>query len=103
VVQVITAVFLQGVSFTVVGVVLTDTLRRVVQLIVVHQLAMVLTVLTQASLHSVHYQRRVLIMPHPVRLLQVILRVIRSSSSVRGGVVSSVENLVISRKSVLGC
>ncbi|XP_070036130.1 uncharacterized protein [Nicotiana tomentosiformis] len=79
-----------------------EMVRSQERLIVVHQLATVLTVLTQASLHSVHYQRIVLIIPHLLRLLHVILRVIRSSSSVRGGAVSSAENWVISREIFLG-
>ncbi|XP_070030035.1 uncharacterized protein [Nicotiana sylvestris] len=55
-----------GVSSTTAGVVFTSILRRLDQLIVVHQLATVLTLLAQASLHSMHYQRRVLTIPHPL-------------------------------------
>ncbi|XP_070039638.1 uncharacterized protein [Nicotiana tomentosiformis] len=59
-----------GGSPTIAGVVLIGPLRRLIQLIKAHQLATVLTVLIQASLHSVHYQRRVLTMPRLLRLLQ---------------------------------
>lgn len=86
-----------------VGIVLSDMLRRLAQFTVVHHLAMVHTAINRASLHFVHYQRRVLTLPRQLRCLRVVLQGIRSSSSVRGGVVSSTGILVTLREITLGC
>jgi len=92
-----------GGSSTTVGVIISDILRGIAQFTMVHRLATGHTVISRAIRHLVHYRRSVLTRPRQLRFPRVVPLGTRSSSSVRGGVVSSAEILVTLREIALGC